>query len=442
MDNLLSNEPISVFWFRRDLRLDDNHGLYQALKGHRKVLAVFIFDTSILNHLEDKADKRVEGIHQRLQLLKQQLNECGSDLRIQVGTAESCWEQWMSEFSIEAVYCNHDYEPKAMQRDEHIRYILNKKGISFYTFKDQCLFERNEIVKDDGLPYTVYTPYSKRWKKQMIETGIPNYPSEHHQSNFIRVQQPGRMPELSEIGFTSAGFKLPEITYSAMSQYDRNRDFPGIEGTTRMGFALRFGCLSIRKMIAEARLQNDVFLNQLIWREFFMQILWHFPHVVEKPFKSGYERIVWDNNEQHFKAWCEGRTGVAIVDAGMRELNATGYMHNRVRMITASYLCKHLLIDWRWGEAYFAQKLLDFDLSANNGSWQWVAGCGTDAAPYFRVFNPIIQHEKFDPQNQYVKQWVPEWNTLTYTKPLVEHVFARDRCLLAYKTALEQSDKR
>ncbi|MFN3841124.1 MAG: cryptochrome/photolyase family protein [Cyclobacteriaceae bacterium] len=427
------NETVTLFWFRRDLRLQDNAGLYYALKKNSDVLPIFIFDTEILDKLEDEKDARVEFIHQSLQLLKAELEGLGSTLAIFHGNPVEVFKS----IHPKAVYTNHDYEPYGMMRDAQVKKILEEKGSQFHSFKDIVIFEKDEIVKEDGSAYTVYTPYSKKWKATLSGFYTKTYPVEKYTERLLKIK-PLPFPELSAIGFQPSGIDFPErkIKLSVIEKYHLQRDIPGIEGTSRLSIHLRFGTVSIRKLVQVALTKNEKWLNELIWRDFYHMILWHFPHVVTKAFKPAYDQIEWRNNPEEFKAWCEGRTGYPIVDAGMRELNATGYMHNRVRMIVASFLTKHLLIDWRWGEAYFAKKLLDFDLAANNGGWQWAAGSGCDAAPYFRVFNPYIQTEKFDPEEKYIKKWVPETGTSNYPKPIVDHALARERVLTAYKAAL------
>ncbi len=428
---------VSVFWFRRDLRLNDNAGLYHALRAGVPVLPVFIFDTHILDQLEDKKDKRVQFIHDALCALQEQLAGMGSSLHVLHGTPLDCFKKLTDTFNLSTVYTNHDYEPYAMEREKAIGTYLHTKGISFHTFKDQVIFERGEVVKDNNEPYTVYTPYSRKWKEKLNGFFLKPYPTEKYFGAFYKCA-PVAVPSLKEIGFESAPYgTIPCVLDESIARdYDKTRDYPAIHGTTRLSVHLRFGTVSIRKLAAEASLLNPTLLNELIWREFYMAILWHFPHVASGAFKREYDNIVWRNNEQEFELWCAGKTGYPIVDAGMRQLNETGYMHNRVRMIVASFLTKDLLIDWRWGEAYFAEKLLDYDLSANNGGWQWAAGSGCDAAPYFRVFNPYLQTQKFDPELKYVKQWVPEYDTLSYPQPIVEHSAARERCLRVYKEGL------
>lgn len=432
--SLLENihRTTTLFWFRRDLRIADNAGLYHALKENKDVLPIFIFDTVILDALDDKADRRVDFIHQTISQLKLDLESSGCSLLVLYGNPVELF----TTLQPKAVYTNHDYEPYARKRDEQVKSILEKRGIAFHTFKDQVIFEKDEVVKDDGTPYTVFTPYSKKWKARLTPFHIQDYPVEKYLKNLHKTE-PIPLPSLSSIGFQKTDTIFPKriIRKSIIEKYTQQRDYPGIESTTRLSVHLRFGTVSIRQLVALAKQANETWLNELIWREFYHMILWHFPNV-EKAFKPAYDHIEWRNNPEEFEAWCEGRTGYPIVDAGMRELNQTGFMHNRVRMIVASFLTKHLLIDWRWGEAYFAKKLLDFDLAANNGGWQWAAGSGCDAAPYFRVFNPYLQTEKFDPERTYIRKWVPEIDTPDYPKPIVDHSLARDRVLEAYKRAL------
>jgi len=433
----MKKEACAVFWFRRDLRLYDNAGFYHALKSGIPVLPLFIFDTNILNKLDNKQDRRVEFIHSTLAQLKNNLEKKGSSLLVFYGTPEEAYKKIVTDYDVKSVYTNHDYEPYAIKRDKTIQEFLEKQKIAFHTYKDQVIFEKNEVVKDDGLPYTVFTPYMRKWKAKLNQFYLKSYPTENYFNRLFKTQ-PLHFPSLSEIGFKSTGqkFYVPELDEKVIAKYDQLRNFPSINGTSRLSVHLRFGTVSIRKLATKAKDLNDQWLNELIWREFYMMILFHFPHVADGAFKKQYNRIAWRNNEKEFDAWCRGETGYPIVDAGMRELNTTGFMHNRVRMIVASFLVKHLLIDWRWGEAYFAEKLLDFDLAANNGGWQWAASSGCDAAPYFRVFNPYEQTKRFDSKQEYIRKWVPEFEELTYPKPIVEHKFARDRVLMFYKKAL------
>lgn len=430
---------VNIFWFRRDLRLYDNAGLYHALRSDNPVLPVFIFDRNILDELEDKTDRRVEFIHLALQEIQQQLLKLGSSLDVRYGNPADIYKELLREYDVKSVFINHDYEPYAKERDAAIDALLKRTGVVFQTYKDQVILEKDEVLKDDGKPYTVFTPYSRKWKTVVTDFHLKPYPNKKYFKNFYK-QPERKMPALKEMGFESAGLSFPEKEWKGqvIRNYKEQRDIPSVQGTSRLSVHLRFGTVSIRTLAAEAGALNETFLNELIWRDFYHMILWHFPRVVGHAFKPEYDRIKWRNNEKEFKAWCEGRTGYPIVDAGMRELNATGFMHNRVRMIVASFLTKHLLIDWRWGEAYFAKKLLDFDLAANNGGWQWAAGSGCDAAPYFRVFNPYLQTQKFDPELKYVRRWVPEFEELTYPQPIVQHEMARKRCLEAYGSALKK----
>jgi deoxyribodipyrimidine photo-lyase len=432
--------PIHLFWFRRDLRLADNAGLYHALKAGLPVVPIFIFDNNILDKLEDKKDKRVHFIHESLCRLQGELIKIGSSLEIYYGSPEMVFANLLTKFKVAKLFTNHDYEPYALKRDNTIRNLLKKSGVEFITFKDQVIFEKGEIMKDDGTPYTIFTPYSKKWKMKLNDFFAKPYATERYFQYFYK-QKPFPIPSLESMGFEKALENYPSMVLSdqLISKYKEQRDFPGIAGTSRMSVHLRFGTISIRGLVRAALGKSETFLNELIWRDFYQMILWNFPQVGEgKSFKPAYDLIPWRNNEKEFERWCEGQTGYPIVDAGMRELNETGFMHNRVRMIVASFLSKHLLIDWRWGEAYFAQKLLDFDLAANNGGWQWAAGSGCDAAPYFRVFNPYLQTQKFDPELKYVRAWVPELEEFSYPQPMVAHEMARKRVLEVYASALKQ----
>ena len=436
-----------IFWFRRDLRTHDNAGLYHALNyAHEQgasVLPLFIFDRDILDKLEDKRDRRVEFIHHALTDIAQNLQTNNSSLLVRHGFTLEVWKTLVQELSqryhIQAVFTNHDYEPYARKRDTAVQELLAAQSIKFQTFKDQTIFEKSEILTGENRPYTVFTPYSRKWKAALSTVQTQSYPTEQYASAFWHPIDAPALPTLTDIGFTAIGEPFPpkEVRLDIVRTYTDTRDFPAKHGTTRLSVHLRFGTVSIRELIQTALELNETWLNELIWRDFYMQILWHFPHVAIASFKPEYERIEWRRNQEDFQRWCDGATGYPIVDAGMRELNATGYMHNRVRMITASFLMKHLLLDWRWGERYFAQKLLDFDLAANNGGWQWAAGTGCDAAPYFRIFNPTTQAEKFDPKGEYIKRWVPELNSFEYPQPMVDHKFARERALTTYKQALK-----
>ncbi len=430
------------FWFRRDLRLNDNHGLYKALTSGQKVRGIFIFDTNILDLLPKPFDARVEFIYNQVNEL---VAETNGGFDVFYGNPIEIWENLLKNASstgLKGLYSNRDYEPSAIKRDQHIEQLCLQNHVDFQQFKDQVIFEQDEVVKDDGKPYTVFTPYMKKWKIRLDQVGIEHYPAENHKNAFLTDQHfsisQGQIPTLEEMGFAPTGIDIPQktIDQGRIRKYEQTRDIPSIIGTSRLSVHFRFGTISIREKFKKGYTLSEKWINELIWREFYMQILWHFPQVVSESFKPQYDRIQWENNVDHFELWKQGKTGYPLVDAGMRELNSTGFMHNRVRMVVASFLTKHLLIDWRWGEAYFAEKLLDFELSSNNGGWQWAAGSGVDAAPYFRVFNPTAQMEKFDPQLLYVKKWVPEYGTIRYPKPIVEHTFARLRCLERYKSAL------
>ncbi len=431
---------IAVFWFRRDLRLDDNVGLFNALQGDFSVLPIFIFDDDILENLP-KDDARVNFLYDQLiQMDKELKDSYGSGIAMYHGKPVNIFEKLIGKYQIQTVYTNHDYEPYASERDSRIRQLLEENGIAFNTFKDQVIFEKDEVVKNDGSPYVVYTPYMKRWKEKFNPSvDLVNYDAAPHFKKLVAEKNLPKL-ELGDIGFVPSNIKVPnyKVSPNLIQGYENTRNFPAIAyGTSRLGPHLRFGTVSIRKMVRKAIAEkNEVFWNELIWREFFMQILWHFPKTVNQAFKPKYDRIEWRNKEEEFELWKNGQTGYKLVDAGMRELNATGYMHNRVRMLVASFLCKHLLIDWRWGEAYFAEKLLDYEMASNVGNWQWASGSGVDAAPYFRIFNPMTQVDKFDKQQEYIQKWVPEFQEPTYPPKMVDHKIARERCLKVYREAV------
>lgn len=430
-------DKISVFWFRRDLRLSDNHGLFKALESAEKVLPVFIFDTEILSKLENKKDKRVDFILQVLQILNKFLEKSGKSIKILQGQPITVFKELSEKYEIEKIFCNEDYEPSAIKRDLEIKEVLYQKNIKFESFKDQVHFHKDDILKADGTPYSIYTPYSKQWLLKYEAEKVKFYPSEKFLHHFIDVEK--QEIYLEDIGFekTDYRFEIPKINRSILKTYHETRNYP-TTSTSEMSIHLRFGTISVRKLAAEARSLNETYLRELIWREFFMQILYHYPKVVTESFKRKYDNVEWLYDEELLNKWQKGKTGYPIVDAGMRELNETGFMHNRVRMVCASFFTKHLLMDWRIGEAYFAEKLLDYDLSANNGNWQWSAGTGCDSAPYFRVFNPEEQQKKFDPDFKYIKKWVKEFGTTSYPMPIVEHKFARLRALETYKKGLQE----
>lgn len=427
---------MTIFWFRRDLRLEDNIGLFHALNSGEQVLPVFIFDPDILTQLPED-DARVTFIHALLSKIQEQLLKKGKSLAVFHGKPQAVFQTLIASHNISTVYTNHDYEPLARKRDMEIYSLLKEHHIAFKTSKDQVIFEKNDVVKDDGTPYVVYTPYSKKWKEKFRGIQLSRYPSEDYLDNISVHAYP--FLSLEDIGFKKSAITVSpfDISEKLIDHYEATRNFPAVSGTSMLGTYLRFGAVSIRKMVQKAsESRYETFLNELIWREFFMQILWHFPHTVNRSFREKYDAVVWENNEVLFQKWCEGKTGYPFVDAGMRELNATGHMHNRVRMIVASFLCKHLLIDWKWGETYFAQHLLDYEQSSNVGNWQWAAGSGVDAAPYFRIFNPTEQIKKFDPDLKYIKKWIPELETSLYPKPIVDHKEAREKCLSVYKKAV------
>ncbi len=429
-------ENFSVFWFRRDLRLDDNLGLNAALSSGLKVIPIFIFDTEIINKLE-KHDLRIKMIHTALVKLNDAMlgNRC--NVGMYLGNPKAVFESLLKKHKIKSVFVNRDYEPYALKRDKSIKSFLEKKNVTFKSFKDQVIFEKDEVVKDDGNPYKVYTPYSRKWIEKLNTSGFETCKSENKLNSLANIALP--YLSLKEIGFDEKEFGIPlfNIDSKTIEKYEETRNFPYLNSTSKIGAHLRFGFISIRKLVEKAlKNPNKTYLKELIWREFFMQILWHFPYTEKKSFKPKYDNIKWLNNNEEFKKWCEGNTGYPLVDAGMRELNQTGFMHNRVRMLVGSFLCKHLLIDWRWGEKYFAKKLLDYEMSSNVGNWQWVAGCGVDASPYFRIFNPKEQIKKFDKDFKYIKKWVPDYQTSSYPKEIIDHKFARNRCLETFKAAV------
>ena len=431
-------EKVNLFWFRRDLRLRDNVGFHKALQGKFPLLNIFIFDTEILGELP-RNDARVSFISENLLKIKIELNSNDSGLAVFHGKPEEIFQKIIDDYDVQHLICNHDYEPYAISRDSQIQKFLSEKNIGFTSFKDQVIFEKDDITKVDGKPYVVYTPYKNSWKQNF--ENLPSLKIQDSKPFFKNLYQTSDLPYLSleELGFVKSEIKVPafNLKSSLIEEYESKRNFPSIDATSHVGPHLRFGTISIREVVMKALAEkNDVFLNELIWREFFMQILWHFPETASNAFKGKYDRIGWRNNESEFNSWKEGKTGFPLVDAGMRQLNTTGYMHNRVRMVVASFLCKHLLIDWRWGEAYFAEKLLDYEMSSNVGNWQWAAGSGVDAAPYFRIFNPTTQIEKFDKNYDYIRKWVPEFGSESYPDKMVDHKEARERCLVAYKNAL------
>jgi len=432
----------AFFWHRRDLRINDNKGLFEALKQNEIVHPIFIFDKSILGKLPNN-DQRILFIYQEIESLKKSYQNLGSDLWVYYGEPAQIIPKIAQELNCSSVYFNNDYEPYALQRDQEIQLSLNNIKIEFIGKKDHVIFERNEVLKDDGKPYTIFTPYSRKWKANLKEEDLKEYSIEKYSGNLVQKQQGEALITLEEMGFESKvlhDFPDRIAKNEILKNYHLSRNFPDVKGTSKLSLHLRFGTISIRKLALIAREQNETYLNELIWRDFYQMIIFHFPKSAENSFKAQYDKIIWEKNEAHFDSWCTGKTGYPIVDAGMRELNATGFMHNRVRMVVASFLTKHLLLDWRLGAAYFAEKLLDFELASNTGGWQWAAGCGCDAAPYFRVFNPQAQQEKFDKSFEYNKKWVPEFGTSSYPEPIIEHKFARERILQRFKSALNETN--
>ncbi len=431
----------ALFWHRRDLRIDDNKGLFEALKQNEIVHPIFIFDKSILDKLP-KNDQRILFIYQEIESLKKSYQNLGSDLWVYYSEPSEIIPKIAQELNCSSVYFNNDYEPYALQRDQEIQVSLNNIKIEIIGNKDHVIFEKNEVLKDDGKPYTIFTPYSRKWKANLKEEDLREYSIEKHSGNLVQKQQEKALITLEEMGFESKvlhDFPDRIAKNEILKNYHLSRNFPAVKGTSKLSLHLRFGTISIRNLALIAREQNETYLNELIWRDFYQMIIFHFPKSAENSFKTQYDKIIWEKNEVHFDSWCTGKTGYPIVDAGMRELNATGFMHNRVRMVVASFLTKHLLLDWRLGAAYFAEKLLDFELASNTGGWQWAAGCGCDAAPYFRVFNPQAQQEKFDKSLEYIKKWVPEYGTSSYPEPIIEHKFARERILQRFKSALNET---
>lgn len=432
-------KEISICWLRRDLRLEDNAALYHALNGPNPVLVLFIFDTTILDKLNARDDARVTFIYKVIERLGAELKKLGSSILVLNDNPEKAWQEVLKTYKVKNVYANHDYEPYARERDDSLSEFLSSESITFKTFKDQVIFEKDEVVKADGKPYTVFTAYFRQWEKKLNDFYKKAYPVEKYLSNLLKIK-PLTIPTLEEMGFEESNQDFPSIHFEKkLDEYEKRRDYPGDEATSRIGMHLRFGTVSIREAVREAMDQKaDKWLSELVWRDFYTMILWHFPYVSKSCFKPAYDKIKWRNDEKEFEAWCNGNTGYPLVDAGMRQLNEIGFMHNRVRMVVASFLSKHLLIDWRWGETYFAEKLLDYEMASNVGGWQWACGCGNDAAPYFRVFNPELQAKRFDPKHVYINKWVPEIKQQKYVQPIVEHTFARERVLKVFKEALNQ----
>ncbi len=437
MINQKEKPVVNIFWMRRDLRLEDNTALFHALKTRENVLILFIFNPEILVRIDNGSDYRVNFVFDTLLQLKKELEKFGSSLLVAHGRPMEVFKGLTEKFHICSVYCNRDYEPYTTYRDMEIERFLKMNRAEFITYKDHVIFEKDELVKKDGKPYTVFTPYKNRFLEKLNIESVRANKTSLYFHNFIRIK-PIAMPTIDSLGFSKVDNIFPPrcLPQSLLENYAKDRDFPARNGTSKLSLHLRFGTVSIRKITALAMLHSDLFLSELIWRNFYSQILWFFPQVTTRAFKPAYDNIRWENNQNHFQAWCDGLTGYPLVDAGMRELNQTGFMHNRVRMVTASFLCKHLLTDWRWGETYFATKLNDYDLASNNGGWQWASGSGCDAAPYFRIFNPELQMQRFDPDLQYIKKWVTEYGTDKYPEKIIDHAFARERVIARYKEGL------
>ena len=422
----------NIFWFRRDLRIEDNSALARALTEKENVIPIFIFDANIIDRLP-KDDARVSFIYNQLEKINNQLKEFKSSLIVKYGEPKEIFKQLLQDFDVEKVYSNKDYEPYAIKRDKDITSLLFQRNIPHIQLKDQVIFEPHEVLKDNGDPYTVYTPYKNKWLSMFKQKSLEIIEKVNY-DNFLKKSF--SFPNLSDIGFLKSHIQVENYRLNILDNYEKNRDSPASDKTSYLSVHLRFGTVSIRRIISLLKDNHYIFLSELIWREFFMQILFNFPHVSNGSFKPKYDRIKWRNNKEEFKLWCEGKTGYPMVDAGMRQLNKTGYMHNRVRMIAAGFLCKHLLIDWKWGERYFAQKLLDYEKSSNNGNWQWAAGTGCDAAPYFRIFNPFTQQKKFDKDCIYIKKWIEDFDENQYLPYIVDHKLARERALSCYKLYL------
>ena len=427
-----------IFWFRRDLRLDDNHALFKALKSGYDVLPIFIFDSNITIKLNQN-DHRLNYINNVLDGLNKRLSENKKKIYTYKGDPIEIISKLIIKLKIKEIYLNKDYEPYAIDRDDKIEKLCVANNVSYNSFKDHVIFEEDQIVKKDGTPYVVYTPYSRKWIEKFQSNQLDSYPSELNLGGFVDSDKIREVNYLMDFEKNIISPKTYNLNKDLIDKYEETRNFPALDSTSRIGVNLRFGTVSTRKIVkTSSERSNNTFLKELIWREFFIQILWHFPHTTEKSFKDKYERIEWRNDMDDFKLWCDGKTGYPIVDAGMNQLNKTGFMHNRLRMVVGSFLCKHLLIDWRLGEKYFADKLFDYEQASNVGNWQWVAGCGVDAAPYFRIFNPEEQQKKFDKELQFIKKWIPNYDKDNYINKIVDHKFARERCLNTYKKALNK----
>jgi|SRR6476661_159510 len=434
---------ICLFWHRRDLRIHDNAGLAAALDSGLPVLPLFIYDSDILTQLPDKADARLTFIYDQVERLATETETAGGTFLARYGRPAEVLAQLADELDIAAVHTNEDYEPYARQRDGEVGEMLAQRGIAFYLYKDQVVFAKDDIMTKSGTVPKVFGAYHKAYLERLTDELLLPYGSQDafRAENLHRLTkaQAGTRPTLEELGFERREQYSPTVELPAedvVRNYHRTRDTPALtNGTTRLSVQLRFGTVSVRQAMRQARALNPKLLAEIIWRDFFMMLLWHFPGTATEAYDPKMRAIPYRNNEDEFRAWCEGHTGYPLVDAGMRELNATGYLPNRVRMTVAGFLVKHLFIDWRWGERYFADKLLDYELAINVGNWQWMAGTGAVAAPWFRVYSPQNQLEQVDPELKYVKSWVPELGTAGYPAPIVEHKFARDRAVEAIRAA-------
>jgi deoxyribodipyrimidine photo-lyase len=471
----------ALVWFRRDLRLEDHAALYHALRQARRVYCAFVFDRAILDELLAAgltADRRVEFIHASLQELAAALRSRGGALIVRHGFATEEIPRLAADLQVDAVFANHDYEPAAIARDAQVAEALAAAGQHLLTFKDQVIFEKDEVMTASGTPYTVFTPYKKAWLNKLTPFYLRPYPVERYSGALAAPARVDALPTLEALGFrktnlaelplpagASGGARLFEDFQARIDAYAQARDYPALRGPSYLSTHLRFGTVSIRALAGWAWQRwhergsrgAEVWLSELIWREFYQQLLYHHPHVVTHAFKREYDRIEWDDAPELFAAWCAGRTGYPLVDAAMAQINRTGYMHNRLRMVVASFLTKDLGIDWRRGERYFAQHLNDFELASNNGGWQWAASTGCDAQPYFRIFNPVAQSEKFDPEGRFIKRYLPQLANFTadeihapwrvplarqraagcvvgvdYPAPVVDHALARQKALARY----------
>ncbi|TGE15405.1 cryptochrome/photolyase family protein [Hymenobacter elongatus] len=434
---------IVLFWHRRDLRLHDNAGLAVALQSGLPVVPLFIYDREILDQLPSRRDARVTFIYDEVERLGRQTEQAGGTFLAFYGRPLEVFAQLVQHYEVAGVYTNEDYEPYAAVRDAAIAELIKPAGTEFRVFKDQVIFAKNEILSKSGTPPRVFGAYSKTWLAALRDEHLVPYPSTEHfvESNLMPLAEAAPRPTLEQMGFERYEQFVPaaELPAAALvSNYHNTRDKPGlVNSSTRRSVHLRFGTLSVRELMQQAKELNPKLLNELIWRDFFMMILWHYPFTATESYDPRLRLVPYRNNEDEFRAWCEGRTGYPLVDAGMRELNQTGYMPNRARIAAAGFLVKHLLIDWRWGDRYFADKLLDYDMSQNVGNWQWMAGTGAVAAPWFRVYSPQSQQEQYDTTFDYVRQWIPEFGTRDYPTPIVEHKFARERAIATFRAAYQ-----